>query len=206
MSGLSRVAEWDEIASHLVRGHGADPDRLTSYVLSFAQLRWAHFDTHAALEIAGVRPPDGHTHLAGLEAALQRPVIHFTPFEPAPAASQDQDYQLDVDILGMPDPRYTGLPHTLVVPPDPGPDPAHPGDWAREAIRAYRAHWREHGEPGPAQSEAAARERIRSAADAAAVRHLTRASFPAGLAGQRVAVAAAVRRPMPQVPRRTRGR
>lgn len=197
MSGQSQAAQWDEIASHLVQAHGAAPDRLTSYVLGLAQLRWAHYDTHAALKIVGMGPPDGHAHPAGLKVDWEWRKSQYSPFGHSPAADRDDGYMLDVGVLGRPDPRYTGLPHTLVVPPDLEPYPTDPAGWAREALDAYRRPWPGHSEQGALQAEDAVRGRIRTAASAAAARQRAIASFPAGPAGRGIAVAAAAASPQP---------
>ena len=56
--------QWHREVSHLVQAHGADPGQLLGYVLRLGEIRWAHFDTHAALTVVGLRPPDGHVHPA----------------------------------------------------------------------------------------------------------------------------------------------
>lgn len=82
--------EWDEAARHLVRAHGADPNCLLSLGVPVNQLRWAHFDTHAALEIAGLQPPDGHVHRElpdpDLDPQGDRSDPRFKPFRSAPSS------------------------------------------------------------------------------------------------------------------------
>ena len=62
MNDLNAAEQWGEVVSHLVRAHGAEPGPLTGYALSLGQLRWVHFDTHAALDIAQRLPPASIDH------------------------------------------------------------------------------------------------------------------------------------------------
>ena len=52
MSGLNAAELYNRELAHLVQAHGADSGLLIGYALNLTQLRWAHFDTHAALDIA----------------------------------------------------------------------------------------------------------------------------------------------------------
>jgi hypothetical protein len=82
--------------SHLVQAHeqgdgvAAEPfdahaERLVGYALNLSQLRWVYFDTHAALDIAQARPPDGHVHRALPDpGGPGQPAVGYTQ---SPAAS-----------------------------------------------------------------------------------------------------------------------
>jgi hypothetical protein len=134
MNDRNQAKEWDEAAHHLVRAHGADPDRLLSLALPLNQLKWVHFDTHAALEIAGLQPPAGHAHRELPDPGLdERPdeAVRFRPFRSAPsgpglAATYGAHFYADY--------RYTGLPQTGMVPPEDARDVA--GRWASMAVEA----------------------------------------------------------------------
>ena len=98
------VRQWHELAQHLVRGHGGEPNGLTSNGLTLNQVRFAHADTHLALAFINAGPPDGHAHPGPLDAGEPTPrLASYFPFWRSPSATADD---------GFPAPAQTGLPHT----------------------------------------------------------------------------------------------
>jgi hypothetical protein len=230
MNDSNQVREWDEAARHLVRAHGADPDRLLSLGLPLNQLKWVHFDTHAALEIAGSQPPVRHVHPELLDPDLDaRPdeADRFKPFRsapssPTPAATYWAHFYADYS--------YTWLPQTGMCPHWDAGDVT--GRWASmaveelsehfaagcpemnyrlsrsPAVRAVREHFAARGQEEnvtAAQAIAEFRDGIKHCAAAAGLRLLSRADLPAaaGRPGPRRPPA----RTRPQrVPRQVRGR
>jgi hypothetical protein len=170
MNDLSR--DPAAVIGHLVQAHGADQRHLIANSTGTEYLQWVHFDTHAALEIAGLRPPDRHAHSAPVELGLP---------------------------LRVPAPSLTSLPQTLAAP---GLEiwRCQVTGWASAALLrnlAYEVR-RASMACGPAvpqedrprkqgrldeddleQAATEIRERIRAVADAAAARWLARTSFPA---------------------------
>src|ERR1019366_1905117 len=103
--------QWDEAVRHLVRAHGADARRLEAYALPLAQLRWVHFDTHAALDIAQTRPPDGHAHAALPDPGRPgSPDQGYRPFPTAPGSAGGLADWRQPRFMAMR--RHTGLPQT----------------------------------------------------------------------------------------------
>ncbi|MGH3405537.1 MAG: hypothetical protein ACRDRJ_24055 [Streptosporangiaceae bacterium] len=116
MNAPDAAVQYDQELTHLVGQHGADADLLVGYALNLAQIRWAHFDTHAALEIAGVRPPDGHVHPALLDpGGPGQPEVSFRPFLPSPALGR---WALPLSAPGRYPawPEHTGLPQIKSAP------------------------------------------------------------------------------------------
>lgn len=107
---LNDARDWRDTVSHLVQAHGADPAALIGYTPTLEQVTFAHFDTHVALEIADMRPPDGHAHPEPLPPGWSeaRPES-YRPFPPSPAAGEDPFF---TSPHTFPTPRHTGLPHT----------------------------------------------------------------------------------------------
>lgn len=222
MNDLDDARQWDEVARHLVRAHGARPRQLIAYALPLSQFRWVHFDTHAALEIAQVRPPDGHVHPALPDPG--RPGQPYSAYRPFPSSPTGRKYRAPV--LGAKftvTSECTGLPQTGIYC---GPDADLTGRWSSLAVARLRAHIEtraEHGPPppwkwesferfgelldmNPQQAPARFRDDLRHVADAAAARWLARVSFPAPPARSAITPARAARQPGRQVSRRARGR
>lgn len=200
MNAPGEARQWHEEACHLVQAHGADPARLTACVVTLGHARWLHFDTHAALRIAGLRPPDGHTHPALRDPGRpgQTPSF-YRPFPPAPTGrvpmTRLRRYTAVPDLTGLP---QTGVP--------PGAGEAEITDWARAALGRLLATARArsksghelcmlaqafgdslaraaaHFESDPGLVTAVYSNRLNSLADAAATRWLAGTSFPAALA------------------------
>lgn len=157
---MSDAGQWHEMARHLVRGHGADPDGLAGWAPTLEQLRFGHADTHVALASQNTQPPDGHSHTWPVDAGWPGPrKSSYRPFPPSPDAREDH--------FGWPLPYQDGLPHTYTF-PDSEADLAdwaagrftHPGaqaavpaqpDWIRDAaVRASAAALARTSFPGPA--------------------------------------------------------
>jgi len=154
---MSDAEQWQEMARHLVRAHGADPDGLTGYAPTLEQLRFAHADTHVALAGRNAPPPDGHNHTWPVDAGWHDPRgSSYRPFPPSPAARQDP--------FGWPLPYQDGLPHTYIFPDS----EASLADWAAGRFTRPDAE-----AAVPAQPEV-----IRAAAARASAAALTRTSFP----------------------------
>jgi hypothetical protein len=198
------VREWHELAGHLVQAHGGEPNGLIGNGLTLNQVRFAHADTHLALDLIGAGPPDGHAHqwpMGDVDPASR--LSSYAPFWPAPGHGED-DYS-----FRFPSPSQTGLPHTgthqrsLAQLADcwaAGQLPPHltcPDD-AEEAQWAYRA-----GKLGV--TEATRSDWIRACADRASARWLAgnhasavgvaRSSFPGQQTGQLAAPASPDGRP-----------
>jgi hypothetical protein len=205
MNDRDQARDWDEAARHLVRAHGADPGRLLSLGLHLNHLNWVHFDTHAALEIAGLQPPLGHVHGELPDPDLDAPDHSVRPLPRAPSALSPaaSDYARLFASY-----EYTGLPQTGLCPRYDAGDVT--GRWASMAVDALGQHFaagcpetdyavvhsraalavREHfaarGQPEVTADEAIAefRDGIRRCAEAVSLRRQTSADFPAGpLAG-----------------------
>jgi hypothetical protein len=182
------VMQWDEAVRHLVRAHGADARRLEAYALPLGQLRWVHFDTHAALDIAQARPPDGHVHPALPDPGRPgSPDQGYRPFPTAPGAAGGLADWRQPRFMAMR--RHTGLPQTEA---NPGfcwePDLDLTGRWAAQAISQWStAHplavstprLRLEANADPAQVLARFRSELRDLAGAVAARWLIRSNFPA---------------------------
>src|SRR5205823_691680 len=123
----------------LVRAHGADPDRLLSLGLPLNKLLWVHFDTHTALEIAGLQPPVGHLHPdlrdPDLDARSDDPEsftpLRTAPSSPTPAPTFWARFYADYS--------YTGLPQTGMCPPQEAGDVT--GRWASMATKTLGGHF-----------------------------------------------------------------
>jgi hypothetical protein len=56
------ASAWTLAVHHLVQAHGGDRDLILSRTPTLEQVFFARFDTHVALQMAGLLPPDGHVH------------------------------------------------------------------------------------------------------------------------------------------------
>lgn len=114
MNQLNDASTWHDTVSHLVQAHGADPAALIGYTPTLEQVTFAHFDTHVALQIAGLQPPDGHAHPEPLDPGWSeaRPGS-YRPFPRSPAAGEDSFFASPGT---FPLPSHTGLPHTGEIP------------------------------------------------------------------------------------------
>jgi hypothetical protein len=189
MNPLNDARTWRDTVSHLVQAHDADPAALIGYTPTLEQVAFAHFDTHVALEIGGMRPPDGHAHPEQLPAGWSeaRPES-YRPFPPSPAAREDAFF---TSPQTFPTPRHTGLPHTGECPgkfdhDGVGYDQAAAADLAdwpaavrrkrierEESLNIEREEWlQELKHQSPAQLEEALRDYIRQYAAAARDRWL----------------------------------
>ncbi len=181
MSDLNVASQYDRELTHLVRAHGGEADLLIGYALNLTQLRWAHFDTHAALDVAQVRPPDGHVHpVLPDPVGPGQPLVPYRPFLPSPALAR-WALPLSIPCRFVASPEYTGLPQTRATPP--ANSLAHSdvtGCWASRAaeLTVSRALRGTRGEADPGQVLAGYRSELRSLADAAAARWLAGADFP----------------------------
>jgi hypothetical protein len=195
------VRQWHDLAQHLVRGHGGEPNGLTSNELTLNQLRFVHADTHLALSFINASPPDGHAHPGPLDAGEPTGrLASYFPFWGSP--SRDAD-------AAVPAPTQTGLPHTGLY----HVSRAELAEWATGRLprrltspaaedNTQWAYWAE--QLGVTQATRA--EWIKANADRASARWRASISFPAGPAVQGTAVARSGRRPSKQVPRQARGR
>jgi hypothetical protein len=195
---VSDTEEWHQEVSHLVQAHGADPGRLLGYVFPLGEIRWVHFDTHAALAVVGLRPPDGHMHPAsadlwppmtvphGYETALpvrdrslSRPAASpYRPFESSPevraGAFESARERGEHDIAF---PEDTGLPQTELRPRT----EADLRDWASGSMRVLGEICDEYPDTlDRAATFQLKRDRITELAEAAAARWMAMASFPGG--------------------------
>jgi hypothetical protein len=175
MKDLNAAASYDRELTHLVRAHGAEADLLVGYALNLTQFRWAHFDTHAALDIAQVRPPDGHIHPALPDpGGPGQPLASYRPFLPSPALAR-WALPLSAPCRFVADSTYTGLPQTGATPP--ANDLADvTGCWPAEAIALTMSRARRGLDPERVLAEY--RGELKNLADAAAARWLAGANFP----------------------------
>jgi hypothetical protein len=181
MNDLNDARQWHEEVRHLVQAHGADPDRLTSFTLTLDQVHFVHFDTHAALDIAELRPPDGHTHPVRLDPGRsgRAAAPSYRPFPPSASAQEDALFE-SWSISGRCDyllaPAQTSLPQTCLWPRT----EADLADWASAAVGITLAFC-ERLDDGYNRDQVVARIRgnIKGPAAAAAARLLVRAGFPA---------------------------
>ena len=207
MNDLDAAGLYDRELTHLVQAHGAESDLLIGYALNLTQLRWAHFDTHAALDIAQVRPPDGHVHPALPDpGGPGQPLASFRPFLPSPALAGTA-LPLSAPCRFLAASWYTGLPQTGATPPANSLEDVT-GCWSSAAadLTVSRALRQARREAGPDRVLAEYRDEPKSLADAAAARWLARVSFPAAPPGPAIMPARTARQPRRQVPRRARGR
>ncbi len=198
---MNDAQQFHEETSHLVRAHGADPNLLLSRGLPLNQVLWVHFDTHTALQIAGLQPPDRHVHRELPDPGRVGDGSRFKPFRSAPssvtpAATYGPHFYADSS--------YTGLPQTGMCPPYDAGDVT--GRWASMAVdalgehfaagcpetnygvagspaaRAVREHFAARGQPDVTAGQAIAefRDGIKRHADAISLRWQIRADFPAG--------------------------
>lgn len=216
--------EWDEAARHLVRAHGADPNRLLSLGVPVNQLKWVHFDTHAALEIVGLQPPDGHVHRElpdpNLDPQGDRSDPRFKPFRSAPsgpkaAPTSTASYYAEYTDTGLP---QTGM--------SPWWERDVTGRWASMAVEELgeyfsdgcpeyefgrsetycklHEHFAAHGQRVVTADQAVAefREGIRRQAAAVAFRFQVKASLPAviGRSGPAMTLAEPRDRELREVP------
>ena len=225
MNDRNQAREWDEAARHLVGAHGADPDRLLSLGLHLNHLNWVHFDTRAALEIAGLQPPNGHVHRELPDPDLDAPAEGLRPVNRAPSAvSSAANYNARL----YADHNYTGLPQTGMCPPHDAGDVT--GRWASMAVEALGEHFaagcpttnyavsgspaaravREHfGQLNVTADQAIAgfRAWIRCHADAVKLRLRARSDFPTGAGRPAARRSSGVRTQRQRIPRRpVRGR
>jgi hypothetical protein len=140
MNGQDDAGQWDAEVRHLVQAHGAEPGRLIGYALPVNQLQWVHFDTHAALDIAQMRPPDGHIHRALLDPGRpDHPQSSYRPFLASPAGRKGHAATLAARFHapGV----HTGLPQTEMSPDVvEGGQEDVTGRWAELVIVQMRAH------------------------------------------------------------------
>jgi hypothetical protein len=226
---VTDTQRWDQEASHLVRAHGAHPNRLISLGLPLNQLLWVHFDTHAALQVAGLQPPVSHVHreLLDPDRGAGQPNSRFEPFRSAPSGvTPAPTYKAHFRA----DSSYTGLPQTGMCPPWDAGDVT--GRWASMAVealgghfaagcpemnyglsgspvvRAVGEHFAARGQPNVTAGQAIAefRDGIKRCADAVSVRLQIRADFPTvpGRPGPRRS--SSVRTRQQRIPRQIRGR
>ncbi len=194
---VNAAEQWHREVSHLVQAHGADPGQLLAYVFCLGEVRWAHFDTHAALMVVGLRPPDGHLRPARADACP--PMTIPSPYTaPASTLTGDGDwggfaalryrpFPSSPEILAGPFERfrrdfpiseYTGLPQTELRPRA----DADLADWAAGSMRVLDEICAEYeGDPSVMDRTGTfrlKRERITQFAEAAAARWLARAAAP----------------------------
>ncbi len=139
MNDLEGAKQWDEEVRHLVQAHGAEPSHLIGYALPLGQFRWVHFDTHAALDIAQMRPPDGHTHRVLLDPGRPGdPQSSYRPFLSSATGRKGHAPTLGAQFHAPSE--HTGLPQTEMTPDyvEGGQDVT--GRWAGLAIVQMRAH------------------------------------------------------------------
>jgi hypothetical protein len=188
---VNDAEQWHQEVSHLVQAHGADPGQLLGYVFPLGEIRWAHFDTHAALTVVGLRPPDGHAH--PVAADLWPPMTIPEDGGPSgPAASRYRPFLSSPEVQSrpfegyrnrgeslFPCPEYTSLPQTELWP---GPA-ADLTDWAAGSMRVLDEICAEYeGDPrvlGRAGTFRLKRERITQFAEAATARWVARTAIPA---------------------------
>lgn len=217
--------QWDEAATHLVQAHGAEPGLMLPYTYGLGELRWVHFDTHAALEIARSRPPDRHVHAALPDPAVEPVHIREPGAEYPRAAHPDPDTGFPIEFYrpfnpspfsgGGHAPTYgprfqairqeTTLPQTEMNPDYAGGKDLT-GRWADVALTILRDQLQAHGEPDCGLTIAEFRREIKDFADAVAARWLAGTNFPAGPLGPGAAPLRAAPQPGQQVPRRSRRR
>ncbi len=217
---------YHETAGHLVRAHGAHPEQLTGLGLPLNKLLWVHFDTHTALQVAGLQPPAGHAHRE-LVDPNQVTDSRFAPFRRAPSSlTQSANY----DAYFYASYSYTGLPQTGLCPLDDAGDVT--GRWASmvtealgahfaagcpktdyavvnsPAARAVREYFAERGEPNvtAGQAIAAYRDWINRQAGAVSPRSLIKADFPAAPARPGSKRSSVMRAHQLRIPRQVRGR
>lgn len=195
MNPLDDARTWRDTVSHLVQAHGAEAAALTGYTPTLEQITFAHFDTHAALAIAGLRPPDGHDHPEQLPPGWSeaRPES-YRPFPPSPTAGEDSFFTWPQT---FPAPRHTGLPHTGECPGKFDHDgvaydqaaAADLADWPsavrrkgierEESLNSDREEWLQKlKHQSPAQLEKALQDYIRQYAAAARARWLANPGQP----------------------------
>lgn len=207
------VQRWHETVSHLVHAHGADAARMIGYAPTLEQVTFAHFDTHVALEIAGLRPPDGHAHPEPLAPGWSeaRPES-YRPFPSSPTAQEDTFF---TSPHTFPLPSHTGLPHTGEHPGTFDHDgvifdaaaQAALADWPSAVRRKGLARNELRDRPrSPAQVDEALRGYIRQYAATAGARWLAGADFPPAQPGPGARPACPARQPARHVPRAARGR
>ena len=139
---MSDADQWNQQVSHRVLAHGADPGQLLGYV-SLGEIQWAHFDTHAALTAAGLRPPDGHGHpvradmwppmtIPGLAAPLSqaRALAGASSYRPFPGSPKARAGPFE-HFGSPPLPEDTSLPQTGLCPAT----GAGLTDWASGSMR-----------------------------------------------------------------------
>lgn len=203
MNDLNAAGQYDRELTHLVQAHGAEADHLIGYALNLTQLRWAHFDTHAALDIAQVPPPDGHIHPALPDpGGPGQPPVSYRPFLPSPTLAR-WALPLSSPTRFVAASEYTGLPQTRACPPM--NDLADvTGCWPTEAVARTVAR----GAPGldPEQVLAGYRGELKNLADAATARRLARTEFPAAPHRPGTRRAHSTRQPQQHTPRQVRGR
>ena len=221
MNDLNAAELYDRELTHLVRAHRAEPGRLTAAPLTLGQFRWVHFDTHAALDMAQMRPPDGHVHPELVDPGRPgEPVLDWRPFEPSPSGA------LDLPTTKLP--RFvamtvsTGLPQTGMCADQDAGDLT--GRWPSVVLAELRAHFQSGPEPDRALAgflddlrhfrDPAAAGRAENTGCAVVARHVLRqisrlkgsTGFLAPPTGPGDAAGRAARRPARPLPRQARGR
>ena len=109
MNDRRDAEQWQEMASHLVQAHGAQPGGLLVYAPTLEQLHFAHADTHVALASIKTLPPDLHTHPLPMDAGWYDP--RESSYRPFPPSTPPR-----AELFAFPYPHQTGLPHTYVFP------------------------------------------------------------------------------------------
>jgi hypothetical protein len=162
MNDVGEARQWDEVVRHLIQAHGAEPGRLTGFVFTLGEVRFAHLDTHAALAIISQRPPDGHTHPAPENPGLLSPLSSaYMPFPGSPSVREHGAYQHASRLFRAPErfhpiPEFTGLPQTGVHPST----EADLADWPSAAMRILLEIYSDYGIPDAAEAVPRIREVI----------------------------------------------
>lgn len=158
---------WHQEVSHLVQAHGASPGRLSGLAHTLGQYRWVHFDTHAALDIAQMRPPDGHVHaeLPDPGRPGQSPSC-YRPFGSSPAGALSLPSTELPRFVAMT--RHTGLPQTGMLASADLEDVT--ACWPSVALGQLRAHF--DAEPDPEQALAGFLDDLRQFSDPHAAQRL----------------------------------
>ena len=217
---------YHEEASHLVRAHGAGAERLSGLGLPLNKLLWVHFDTHTALQVAGLQPPAGHVHRELLDPN-QVTDSRFAPLRRAPSSIT---HSANYDAHFYASDSYTSLPQTGLCPsPDAGDVT---GRWASMVVEALGAHFaagcpetdyavvnspavravREHFTSGgehnvtAGQAVAAYRDWIERQAGGVSPRSLIRDGFPAAVARTGSRRSSVIRARQRRIPPQARGR
>ena len=167
MSDSDDARQWHELPSHLVRAHGAEPGRLPAVPFTLGQFLWLHFDTHAALEIARMRPHDGHVHRELRDPGRPgEPPRDWRPFEPSASGAQHLPSTNLPRFVAMT--TSTGLPQTGMYADQDAADLTC--CWPSVALAQLRAHLA--GRPDPDRAVAGFLDDLRHCSDPAAALRL----------------------------------